>query len=170
MELIAIGTVRTAWGVKGWLKLKSHSGEWSHFSDLESVSLKAVNRNHVREYRIEGFRLQQGGGLMKLAGIDSPEMGKTLAGYEILVSKDHASPLQEDEWYLDDLIGISLIDEEGKILGQISGLIEAADDLLEISKPDGKRFLVPFRSRFVGEPDIDKGTLVLTALWLMDES
>lgn len=170
MELIAIGTVRTAFGVKGWLKLSSFSGEWSHFTDLETVNLKAAKRKITREYRVEGFRLQHGGGLMKLAGIDSPEAGKTLSGSEILVPKELAAPLDENEWYLGDLVGLSLVDEEGNVLGEIVGFIEAADDLLEVRNTDGRQFLVPFRTQFVGVPDLDKGTLVLTALWIMDGS
>lgn len=170
MELIAIGAVRTAFGVKGWLKLTSFSGEWSHFADLETVSLKAANRKTTREYRVEGFRLQQGGGHMKLAGIDTPEAGKTLSGSEILVPKAHAAQLDEGEWYLGDLVGMSLVDDKANVLGEIVGFIEAADDLLEIRKTDGKQLLVPFRAQFVGEPDLESRTLVLTAPWLMDGS
>ena len=170
MDMIAIGTVRTAWGVMGWLKLNSHSGEWTHFSDLKSVILKARDRDRKREYQVEGFRMQQGGGLMKLTGVDSPEAGKTLAGYEILVPRESAAALNDDEWYLSDLVGLSLVDAAGTTLGEIVGIIESADDLLEIRKSDGKQFIVPFRSQFVEEPDIEKGTLVLTALWLMEES
>ena len=72
MELIAIGTIRTAWGLKGWLKLKSFSGEWTHFSDLGSVMLKSRNRDRQLEYRVEDFRMHQGSGLIKLVGVDSP--------------------------------------------------------------------------------------------------
>jgi 16S rRNA processing protein RimM len=114
--------------------------------------------------------MQQGGGLIKLAGIDTPEAGKTLAGSEILAPREFAAPLHENEWYLSDLIGLSLVDEAGNTLGKVVGIIESADDLLEIKKTDGKNILIPFRSSFVGEPDPGSGTLVLTALWLLDES
>jgi 16S rRNA processing protein RimM len=170
MDMIAVGTVRTAWGLKGWLKLQSFSGEWTHFSSLETVILKPRKRGGEQEYPVEGFRMQQGGGLIKLAGIDTPEAGKTLAGSEILVPREFAAPLHENEWYLSDLIGLSLVDEAGNTLGKVVGIIESADDLLEIKKTDGKNILIPFRSSFVGEPDPGSGTLVLTALWLLDES
>ncbi|MCK5737009.1 MAG: 16S rRNA processing protein RimM [Spirochaetaceae bacterium] len=170
MDLIAVGTIRTAWGLKGWLKLQSFSGEWTHFSDFETVILKSRNLKREREYKVEGFRMQQGGGLIKLSGIDTPELGKTLAGSEVLVPRDSGAPLNDNEWYIRDLIGLSLIDENESVLGEITGLIESADDLLEIKKTDGKNIIIPFRSCFVGEPDIEKGILVLTALWLMDES
>ncbi len=170
MELIAIGTIRTAWGLKGWLKLKSLSGEWAHFSNLGSVMLKSRNRDRQREYHVEDFRMHQGSGLIKLTGVDSPEAGKTLAGYEILVTRNLGAALNDNEWYLRDLVGLSLLDEKGLTLGKIIGIVESADDLLEVRKANGKSFLIPFRSRFVGEPDIEKGTITLTAQWLMDES
>ncbi len=170
MDLVAIGTVRTAWGVKGWLKLKSFSGEWDHFSALEKITLR--NRHNLRDkdYRVEEFRMLQGGGLIKLAGIDNPEDGRLLAGCELLVPRELGAALKENEWYLGDLVGLALVNPEGTVLGEITGIVESADDLLEIRKTDGKSVLIPFRSDFVGEPDIDKGVLVLTALWLMDES
>jgi len=168
MELIVIGIVRTAWGLKGWLKLKSFSGEWEHFSHLESVNLRSRKSLREREYQVEGFRMLHGGGLIKLAGIDTPEDGKAFAGYEILVPRESGASLNENEWYLGDLVGLSLIDPEGNRIGEITGIVESADDLLDIRKTDGESTLIPFRSEFVGEPDIEKGELVLTALWLMD--
>ena len=170
MDLIAIGTVRTAWGLKGWLKLRSFSGEWDHFFSLETVTLRKGSAGRERIFPVEGFRMQHGGGLIKLSGIDNPEDGKTLAGYEVLVPEKFAAPLAENEWYLRDLVGLNLVDSEGLILGKIRGIVESADDLLDIAKPDGGSFLIPFRAEFVKEPDLTKGTLELTALWLMDES
>jgi len=78
--------------------------------------------------------------------------------------------LKENEWYLSDLVGLALVNPEGSVLGEITGIVESADDLLEIRKTDGKNILIPFRSGFVDEPDIGKGVLVLTALWLMDKT
>ena len=169
MDLLAIGTIRTAWGVKGWLKLSSFSGEWEHFASLEKVDLKAPDSPRTREYRVEGFRMHQGSGMFKLAGVDSPEAGKQLSGREILVPRELAAPLQKDEWYLSDLVGLRMIDRKGTEYGRIVGIIESSDDLLEIERPEGGRFMVPFRSEFVGRPDLKKGTLVLTAVWLAEK-
>lgn len=168
-ELIVIGTVRTAWGVKGWVKLMSFSGEWAHFADLRSVVLRPKSGRSAREYQVEGFRIHNGGGMMKFVGVDSPEAGKSLAGSEILVNQDHAAPLKDGEWYLKDLIGLSVVDPDGQSYGRIVSVVEAADDLLEIERPDQRRFMVPFRAEFVGEPNLSKGVLVLNASWLADE-
>ena len=80
MDLLAIGTIRTSWGVKGWLKLSSYSGEWSHFVPLKTVELKASGSEVTRKYQVEGFRMHQGVGMFKLSGVDTPESGKKPGG------------------------------------------------------------------------------------------
>lgn len=171
-SLVAIGRVRTSWGLKGWLKLTSFSGEWEHFAALERITLRNMQTGALREYAVEGFQMRQGAGMFRLAGVDSPEEGKMLAGREILVPRDCAAPLGDDEWYLSDLIGLSLVGEDGRRFGTVTAVVEAADDLLEIQPPEegGRRFFVPFRSEFTGVPDMEAKTLVLEAPWLADDA
>jgi 16S rRNA processing protein RimM len=169
VDLIAIGTVRTSWGLDGWLKLASHSGEWDHFRSLETVELRRRDGSSGRTFEVEGFRMHHGGGLLKLRGVDSPEAGKALAGMDLLVDRGNAAELADGEWYLCDLVGLDVVTEAGECVGKIIGMVETSDDLLEIEKSGGKSFFVPFRSEFVGEPDIEKGTIVLTATWLEGE-
>ena len=170
MDLVAIGVIRTSWGVKGWLKVKSFSGEWDHFLSLESITLKNRKSGIGRKYRVEGVKLHNGGLIIKLSGIDTPELGKTLSGSEILVSKELVSPLAENEWYIYDLVGLNLVDKDGRSLGKITGIIESSDDLLEIKQTSGKYSLIPFRSEFVEEPDLEKGIIILNETWLLEQS
>ncbi len=169
MELVVIGSIRTAWGVKGWLKLASFSGEWDHFSSLEKIDLKSPGKDRSREYRVEGFRMHQGNGTFKLVGVDTPEAGKLLSGMEIVVPKEMAAPLQTDEWYLSDLIGLQVVSKSGDGFGNIVAIVESSDDILEIERSDDSRFMVPFRTEFVGKPDMKKGRIVLNAPWLAEK-
>ncbi len=169
MDRVTIGSIRTSWGVKGWLKVTSHSGEWDHFQSLEEVELRRRGAERGRTFRVEGFRMHHGGGLIKLEGMETPEEGKTCAGMEIWVGRDRAAHLEKGEWYLRDLVGLRVISEAGESIGSIVGLIVSSDDLLEVQKSDGRTFFVPFRAEFVGEPDLKTGTIVLTATWLDDQ-
>lgn len=167
MDLIVIGLVRTSWGVKGWIKVTSLSGEWEHFSTLQALTLRRRDRN--RSFKVESFRRLGDAGAFKLAGIDSPEVGKTFAGWEILAPREYAAPLTEGQWYLADLIGLEVVGV-GERFGVVNAVIEGADDLLEVRRPDGSTFLVPFRRDFVGEPDTEAGKITLTAPWLAKNS
>jgi len=168
VDLIAIGTIRTAWGLKGWLKLSSYSGEWDHFFSLKSVLLATRYIRQPKEYEIEQFRIHQGAGQLKFVGVDSPELAKALSGAEIMVPRELGAHLAADEWYIADLIGLKMVDDDANYLGEVISVISSSDEILEVLTPDGSRFMVPFRTEFVGEPDIENGTLVLNALWIME--
>lgn len=169
MDRITIGSIRTSWGLKGWLKVTSHSGEWDHFHTLKEVELRHRGADRGRSFRVEGFRMHHGGGLIKLEGVETPEAGKAYSSLEIWVERNEAAPLDEGEWYLSDLVGLEVISETGGNIGTIVGVIESSDDLLEVKKSDGRTFFVPFRAEFVEEPDIGAGTILLSATWLSEE-
>jgi len=168
MDLVAIGIVRTTRGVGGWLKLHSFSGEWDHFRRVESLMLRPKNRMRQSRYQVEGFEVIHGVGTIKLQGIDTPEDGKSITGYEILVPKHQGALLRENQWYLCDLVGLSVLDAKGRVLGKVISMIETSDDIMEVRKPDGAVFMVPFRSNFVQEPNLENRTIVLTADWLQN--
>ena len=167
MDLVAIGFVRTSWGVKGWLKLGSYSGEWDHFRSLRDLVLRKGGAE--KRAVAEGFRMQGDSGLMKLAGTDTPEAGRAWAGWEIFVPPSDGAALGEDEWYIRDLVGLAVVGSDGTAYGTIVSVVESADDLLEVERADGSAFFVPFRREFTGEPDLGGGTLELTAPWLAEK-
>lgn len=139
-----------------------------HFSRLEHVTLEHPVTLSRQEYRVEGFKMHHGGGIMKLSGIDSPELAKTFNRFEIFVPLEFASPLKPGEWYEKDLKGMKLIDMQGKEFGVILSIISSSDDLLEIRQPDGKTFFIPFREQFVEEPNLKERSVILKTPWLVE--
>ena len=145
----------------------SFSGEWDHFTTLESVVLRTSS--FERFYAVEGFqRRNEASPLIKFRKVDSCEKAKELSGAEILVSRECVAPLGDSEWYITDLIGLELVDPEGISCGRVAGVLETCDDLLEIRQESEKVVFIPFRQNFVGEPDIERGKIQLLAPWLLD--
>lgn len=112
--------------------------------------------------------MHHGGGILKLEGIDNPEQARTLSGQQLLVPRERASLPGLDEWYIADLTGLSVLDSTGAVLGEVVSVIETCDDLLEVRRPDGRQFMLPFRKEFVGEPNLEEGKIVLFEEWLAD--
>ena len=156
---LVIGRVRTAHGVRGELKVESLSGEVEHFLDLESVTL--VRGDDRRTLTVESVRAAHRVLLIKLEGVDSPEVAKKWRGWEIAVSRESASPLADDEYYLADLVGMRVV-FEGVERGTVSAILEGGKTaLLEVALPEGERRIVPFQSEFVGDVDLEGETLTL---------
>jgi 16S rRNA processing protein RimM len=148
-DRLAIATVGRSHGVKGYFRVTTFSGEIEHLENLRLVILKKGARE--KEYEIEHVRLTGGGAMLKLVGVDSPEDAKTLVGAVIWADREYGAPLQEDEYYAADLVGCRVIRGQEDV-GVVSAILEGGGgDLLEVRRPGGETFLVPFRQEFVKE-------------------
>lgn len=96
-----------------------------------------------------------------------------LKGTRLHVPRDALPDTEDDEVYVDELIGLAALDEDGTVLGKVKAVQNyGAGDLIEVSPADGgKSVLVPFTETDVPEVDIGEGIMVMSdwALWA-DES
>ncbi|MBN1837195.1 MAG: 16S rRNA processing protein RimM [Spirochaetales bacterium] len=161
MDRLAVGRIGGAHGLQGALKVKSLSGETGHFFRLERVYvLGAVD---FEEYRVDGVKPYRSGVLLKLEGVDTPEQADKLRGHEVWVERANASVLGEGEYYLADLCRCRVYQAEREI-GVVVSVCEGGNaELLEVERPSGERVIVPFLSAFVGEVDVESGSIHLTA-------
>ena len=161
-----IGKIRTSYGVRGEVKVLSYSGGFDHFEGLGTVSARkgaAARTLVVEATRWTGDQL-----LLKFAGIDSPELAKLLADFELWVPRDQAAPLEAGEVYLGDLVGCSLVfagEPKGTVMGYWDG---AASVLLEVQKTDGKTCVVPFMEVYLGNIDLSGRTIELKVDWILE--
>ena len=116
------------------------------------------------------------GDLMKFKGIETPEHAKTLAGLELVVPRDKACPLEEGEYYVNDLCQCVLM-YKGTLVGTITGVMEGgAGDLLEVTLSESEEFgtsklttrILPLRKEFVGKIDIKAKTVELMHRWILE--
>jgi len=159
-QLLAVGVITSTWGIAGELKVRTFSGEAGHLLGLRGALLRkgsverAVSFVHVR---------RQGAGVMvRVQGLETPEKARALIGFEIWVSRAQAAPLARGEYYEADLCRCTLWfgDEE---IGRVRSVWEAGPtQLLEIEGRKGRTFLVPFSEHFIGDVDLERGTIRLT--------
>lgn len=163
---LAIGRIRTSFGVRGHLKVLPYSGETDHFRQLDSVVLSSGSRR--KELAVEEVFEQGRDLIIKLSGVDAPEEARTYNGWDILVSRDKAAPLEEGEYYLADLVGCS-VSHSGNAVGKVIAVVEGGGgDLLEVERPDGSRCFIPFRKEFIGAVDTSGGEIELLAEWILE--
>jgi 16S rRNA processing protein RimM len=159
-QLLAVGRIQTSHGLKGYLKVKSLSGEIEHLLRLKNVHLGGAGKLSLLE--VEDVRRGVGTVLLKLAGIDNRETGDRFRGQFVWVDRQFASVLREEEYYIADLRGCRLF--QGEILiGSVVAVPEGGGgDFLEVESPEGKRLIVPFSKHFVGRVDIADRRIELT--------
>lgn len=146
---LVIGIIRGSHGLAGKFKVESTSGETDHFLDLARVTLR--KNGTEKEADIESVEVGSSFLIMKCAGIDTPEAVDRFKGAEIVVPRDKACPLYEDEYYVEDLKNCALIYDgesglkaedglkadvkpEPLVAGIVTDVLEGgAGDLLEVS-------------------------------------
>jgi 16S rRNA processing protein RimM len=171
VQKFVAGIVGPPFGLKGFVKIRSLSGEWDYLSRLEEVSLRREGRERI--YQIEAKIPSASSLAFKFKGIDTPEAVKTLTGAELLVDRADAAPLREGEFYVEDLRGMEVTAErpEGPlVLGHIADVIEGGGgDLVEVRLVSGKLRFVPFRKEFFGTIDCQGRRAELLAEWILED-
>ncbi|MFQ3546985.1 MAG: ribosome maturation factor RimM [Termitinemataceae bacterium] len=168
-ERFVTGIIGQPFGLKGHVKIEVPSGDSSHLECLEVVSVRLGNVE--KQLVIEETRYGPASFLIKFRGFDTPEAAKTLRGGEILVDRDQAAPLEEDEYYIEDLKGLPVVlgHSKGQQVGTVTDIVEGGGgQLMEVRLPTGELRLIPFRNEFIGDIDIHEGWVLLKEAWILD--
>jgi 16S rRNA processing protein RimM len=148
---VTLAAVIGAHGVAGEVRLKVFADDLKPFKSFNGGALT-----------LKSLRPTPQGAIARFAEIPDRNAAEALRGTELTVPRSTLPPLAEGEYYHADLIGLPTVSNTGEALGKVV-LVEnfGAGDVLEIERPDGKRFMVPMRPEAVPEWDAER--LVVTA-------
>ena len=154
-NLVVVGKVSGAFGIKGWLKISSFTRPPDKIIEYAPWRLKNPGRSF--EVEIVEARLQGKGLVVRLAGIDDRDEAQQLRGMEIVVSRDKLPEPEVGHYYWTDIEGLLVRTTAGEELGTVEQMLSAgAADVMVI---EGKRrLLVPFILQdTVVEVDLEAG-------------
>ena len=160
-DRIALGIIRKAHGVRGEASVESWSDSPERFTEVSSVTLVSPDEASTRDAVIESVRLHAGRALIKFAGIDSPEEVQLLQNWTVEIPSDDARKLDEDEYFLHDLVGLTLIDADGAHRGKVIEIEETGGGLLLVVEGPKGRFDVPFAAGICTNVDLDAKTIAV---------
>ena len=93
---------------------------------------------------LKSVRPGNNGAIARFAEVTDRNAAEALRGTELTITREELPPLGEGEYYHADLLGLNAVSESGEPVGTIVTVENfGAGDVLEIEKPDGKRFMVP---------------------------
>jgi len=159
MRKLAIGKILSSHGTRGFVKVRSFSGDTDHFRRLKTVYLTAeggLARYAVEEVRISGARI-----VMKLRDVETPEAAKRLSGRVLWVARNRASRRRWGEYYVADLCKCGVYRDRRK-LGEVTAVYDfGAGDILQVRVDTGKEVMIPLRKPFVRRIRIRRGRILL---------
>ncbi len=134
---VTLAAITGAHGVGGEVKLKLFTGDLSAYKSFNdgALTLKSLR-----------------GQIARFAEIPDRIAAERWRGTALTVPRDQLPPLGEGEYYHADLIGLAAVSIDGAVLGHVVAVENfGAGDVLEIERPDKKRFMVPMRPDAVPE-------------------
>ncbi|MDK3075666.1 ribosome maturation factor RimM [Sedimentitalea sp. JM2-8] len=151
-DLICVGTVGGAFGVRGEVRLKSFCAVPD---DIETYS-PLTTEDGSRSYTVALIGPIQNGFTARLGGIETKEQADAIKGLRLYARRDQLPSLPDDEFYHADLIGLQVLDTGGALLGTVRAVQNhGAGDLLEIHAPGlSESVLLPFTGALVPTVDL----------------
>lgn len=140
-EYITVGKVGAPYGIKGYLKIHSFT-EWVG-TIFEYTPWYLKNENGWQSIKVTDGREHGKGIIAKFEGLNTPESARALTGKIIGIKRSQLPQLQKDEYYWSDLEGLTVINQDGKVLGKIIYILETgSNDVLVIK--DEKEHAIPY--------------------------
>jgi 16S rRNA processing protein RimM len=167
-RFLVIGQVARPHGIRGELRLKMLTHYPERLAHMEQVALSRYSQPHdnqVTFYAVENARLHNDQGILKIAGLDDRTAAESLRDQYVLVSLADAVPLEKDEYYHYQLIGLEMVTEEGQSLCQVTDLLETgANDVYILASPQYGELLIPAIEEVVQEINLETKRITVRLL------
>jgi 16S rRNA processing protein RimM len=153
-----MGRVMGPYGVRGWVKVAPFTEATDALVDYPSWWLVPREGLEGKAWPVESARVHADTVVAKLAGIDTREAAAVLKGSLVAVPRNALPPLGEEEMYVGDLIGMTVVNRRGETLGKVEAVDSfGAQPIMRVAAEGGAVRLVPFVAALVDAVDRDAG-------------
>lgn len=157
MEKYLVGQIVKAQGLDGTVKIKIFTDSALRFKNINKVLLN--ENNYYTNFKY--LRDNSGFVYAKIDGITNRTEAENIRNTKLYIFKEDMYNLNEDEYFISDLIGISVIDEENNHIGTIKDVEQfGATDILVVQTLEGE-FSIPFISEIVKEVDVKNDKFII---------
>lgn len=151
MESILIGKIVNTHGIKGEVKVYPYTDDIDNLSKIKEVYFdEKLNNKH----KVKSCKIQKNMLIMKLESINIVEEAAKLKDTNLYIVKEDISDI-EDTYYVEDLVGMDVIDEKDTVIGTITYVFNTgANDVYEIKTLDNKDIYIPAIKDVVKKVDV----------------
>lgn len=178
-DFFQIGIITSTHGLRGEVKVYPTTDDVRRFKRLKNVLVeKETARGEKRIWEnapsleIESVRFFKQFAILKFRGIDSVEEAEKYRRCSLIVPRKDAVRLSRDEYFIADLIGLEVRNEDGAKIGILRDVLETgANDVYAIDLDDGRELLLPAIRQCVLEVNVEAGFVRIHILeGLLDEA
>ena len=162
MEYFTIGKIVNTQGIKGQVRVIPQTDDIKRFELLKSIEVFADGKPSSEIFDIESVSYHKNFVLLKLKGVNDMTSAEKLKGRTIKISREAALPLKENEYYISDLYGMTVITDDGKKVGEISDILfTGANDVYVVKAEGQKDVLIPAVKQYVQSVNVGENIMVI---------
>lgn len=154
-EILKIGVAIKPQGVRGEIKVKPLTDNPDRFKKLKTVLIDGS------VVRVLGARVCGNDVFISLDGAFDRTAAESFRGKFLCVERENAVPLEKDRYFVADLIGATVIKENGERIGVITEITEGRTDVIWLKTDEGKIASFPFLKRTLVDVDVKKGVITV---------
>ena len=153
--MLRVGVISSTHGVRGEVKVYPTTDDPERFLDLEEVILD-TGRERL-PLKIENVKFFKNMVILKFKGYDNINDIEKYKGRDLYITRDQAVELEEDEYFIADLIGMSVVAEDGTVLGTLADVLPTgANDVYVVRTENGKELLIPAIKECILNVDVEE--------------
>lgn len=158
MDYIEVGKIVNTHGVRGEVKLNPSIDYVEELTDIKTFYVKT--KTDIIKLAAERVRIHKNCAIIKLSGVDTMSEAEGYRGKTFFIEKDMDLP--EGEYYIEDLIGLSVLAENEGDIGVITDIFSTgAHDVYEVTTQAGQKVLIPAVSQFIKEINMEKKQILV---------
>lgn len=171
-DMLRVGVITSTHGLKGEVKVFPTTDDVKRFSQLKTVYLEENSENRIRKTAPQTLKLEvehvkyfKQFAIVKFKNINDINDIEKYKGADLLVAREDAVPLEEDEYFITDLIGLKVINEEnGQEIGILEDVLQTgANDVYQVKTTPGltknDTLLLPAIGQCIKEVNLTEGTI-----------
>ena len=157
-DMLQVGVITTTHGVRGEVKVFPTTDDPQRFKELKNVILD--DGKNKMDLEIQSVKFFKNLVILKFKGIDNINDVEKYKKADLYVTRENAVELAENEYFIADLIELSVTSDEGEDLGVISDVLQTgANDVYVISKKGQPDLLIPAIKECILKVDMDNRTM-----------
>lgn len=159
-DLLQVGVITTTHGIRGEVKVYPTTDDVHRFEELESVLLDTGKE--YRELKIKSVKYFKQYAILKFKGIDNINDIEMYKQRELWIPREEGQDLEEDEYYIADLIGMEVVLEDGSSFGTLTDVMETgANDVYVVENGEGQEILLPAIRECILDVDVEKNVMTI---------
>ena len=160
-QFLQVGVFANTHGLRGEIKVYPTTDDVRRFDMLIGKTVYLDAKKGRLPAEVSSVRYFKNMVILKFKGMDNINDVEPHKGCPILVDRENAVPLEEDEYFVADLIGLSVVTDEGRLLGTLKDVLQTGANDVYVVKGETKEYLLPVIRQCVLDINLDEGRVLV---------